>query len=565
TQSRQNYVLESVPARNRRLVQQESSGSRKRSTAVNNRGCKSVGSQRSVTQIGDNSSKMKKVSTVTPEKENEIFKKKEWVTVNKDSKKSGPPLSRTDAVHIADVKSVQETTVTTSKPKRKLESTREGRVRTKKMKTLESGTSATNDNNNNSDLKIETKDEIERVSNPPMQQVVSHDHGYLKAPSFHKYEVKEREAAVGEVLTAEGRPKYPGQDSTQADLLLLDIDLFYEKSSLNRSMLNHAHGLCQVQFLVPKCVGGTRWLSHMLQALEYLLKSYKAIVLHMQQIQNHKDSSRKAKNYLLLLTSADIVQYLRLLLDVVRCLGGLSELFQHGQTNISAIVNEIQTAVDVLNKYLTWPGPSLRRIMEGDTTMFQGEKLSGRSNTFKTARHDMLTSLISSLNKRFINMASKILQNAWILNFKLWPADYSGNEDFGIALKTSLVSRLSWQQINQSYGERCASFLHLVDLLLSIPASSADTERGFSEVKLVKTDWRIRLTDDHLMDLVAVQLQTESVDNFNPDKAIARFLTTGACRVDGFTHTAGCSTVEDLDDNNELNEEHVQEMLVQMQ
>ncbi|XP_042223257.1 uncharacterized protein LOC121867412 [Homarus americanus] len=158
---------------------------------------------------------MKKVSTVTPEKENEIFKKKEWVTVNKDSKKSGPPLSRTDAVHIADVKSVQETTVTTSKPKRKLESTREGRVRTKKMKTLESGTSATNDNNNNSDLKIETKDEIERVSNPPMQQVVSHDHGYLKAPSFHKYEVKEREAAVGEVLTAEGRPKYPGQDSTQ--------------------------------------------------------------------------------------------------------------------------------------------------------------------------------------------------------------------------------------------------------------------------------------------------------------------------------------------------------------
>ncbi|KAG7167157.1 Zinc finger protein 862-like 4, partial [Homarus americanus] len=232
--------------------------------------------------------------------------------------------------------------------------------------------------------------------------------------------------------------------------------------------------------------------------------------------------------------------------------------------------------------------------MEDDTIMFQGEKLSGRSNTFKTARRDMLTSLISSLNKIFIDMAKRMDSEFQIVAC-------SRNEDFGDSAvqalaqalektlieaevnptlvedewtvlkgyiyksKTSLVPRLSWQQINLSYGERCASFFHLVDLQLSIPASSADAERGFSQVKLLKTDWRSRLTDDHLTDLMVVQLQTESVGNFNPDKAIARFLTTGAHRVDGYTHTAGCSTVEDLDDNNELNEEHVQEMLVQMQ
>ncbi|KAG7171278.1 hypothetical protein Hamer_G013730 [Homarus americanus] len=306
------------------------------------------------------------------------------------------------------------------------------------------------------------------------------------------------------------------------------------------------------------------WLLRMLQALEHLLKSYKAIVLHMQQIQNpddpakHKDSSRKAKNYLLLLTSADIVQYLHLLLDVVRCLGGLSKLFQHGQTNISAIVNELQTAVDVLNKYLTWPGPSLRRIMEGDTIMFQGEKLSGRNNTFKTARRDMLASLISSLNKRFIDMASTNL------NFKLWSAEYSGNEDFGDsavqALAQALEKTLMEAEVNPTFVEDewtvLKSYIY--------KTSSADAECGFSQVKLLKTDWCSRLTDDHLTDLMVVQLQTESVGNFNPDKAIARLLRTGARCVDGYTHTAGCSTVEDLDDNNELNEEHVQEILVQM-
>ncbi|KAG7163939.1 Zinc finger protein 862-like 8 [Homarus americanus] len=309
----------------------------------------------------------------------------------------------------------------------------------------------------------------------------------------------------------------------KVDLLLLGIYLFYEKSSLNRSMLKCVHKICQV----PARVGGTRWLPHMLQALEHLLKSYKAIVLHMQQIQNpddpanHKDSYRKAKNYLLLLTCADIVQYLHLLLDMVRC---LLELFQHGQTNISAIVNEIQPAVDVL-KYLTWPGPSPRRIMEGDTTMFQGEKLSGRSNTFKTARCDMLTSLISSLNIRFIDMASTILQNTWILNFKLWPAEHSGNEDFGDnamqALAKAIEKTLMEAEVNPT---------------------------------LVEDEWTV----------LKVKF-TRSVGNLNPDKAIASLPATGARRVDGYAHTAGCSTVEDLDDNNELNEEHVQEMLVQMQ
>ncbi|KAG7177180.1 Zinc finger protein 862-like 1, partial [Homarus americanus] len=309
----------------------------------------------------------------------------------------------------------------------------------------------------------------------------------------------------------------------KVDLLLLGIYLFYEKSSLNRSMLKRAHDICQVPFLVPTRVSGTRWLPHMLQALEHSLKSYRAIVLHMQQIQNpddpacHKASSRKAKNYLLLLTSADIVQYLHLLLDVVQCLGGLSRAVPAGQTNISAIVNQIQTAVDVLNKNLTWPGPSLRRIMEGDITMFQGEKLSGRSNTFKTARRDMLTSLISSLNKRFIDMASTILQNAWILNFKLWPAEYSGNEDFGDsaaqALAHALEKTLMEAEVNPTLIED--EWTVLKSYIYKI--SSADAERGFSQVKLIKTDWRSRLTDDHLTDLMVVQSQSESVGNFNPD------------------------------------------------
>ncbi|KAG7155833.1 hypothetical protein Hamer_G019239 [Homarus americanus] len=70
----------------------------------------------------------------------------------------------------------------------------------------------------------------------------------------------------------------------------------------------------------------------------------------------HKDSSRRAKNYLMLLTSAAVIKYIHLLLVILRRLERLSEQFQHRQTNVSVIMNEIQASVNLLNKYLTSSG-----------------------------------------------------------------------------------------------------------------------------------------------------------------------------------------------------------------
>ncbi|KAG7165936.1 hypothetical protein Hamer_G011849, partial [Homarus americanus] len=267
-------------------------------------------------------------------------------------------------------------------------------------------------------------------------------------------------------------------------------------------MLKRAHEICQLPFLVP--------------------------TLHMQQIQNpndpayHKDSSRKAKNYLMLLTTADVIKYIHLLLDILHCLGRLSEQFEHRQTNVSTIMTEIQASVDILNKYLTSPGPSLRKILEGDITTFQGENLSDRNSTFMAARPDMLIFLITSLKKRFIDMASTVLHNSWILDFKLQPAEYTENEGFGDTAVGELAQTL----------EKTLREAEVVDLLLSIPTSSAMLNMA-SVRSSSSRHWCSHLTDDHLTDLLVVQLQSECVRNFNPEQAINRFLTTGAHRVDG--------------------------------
>ncbi|KAG7165608.1 UBX domain-containing protein 1-like [Homarus americanus] len=86
----------------------------------------------------------------------------------------------------------------------------------------------------------------------------------------HKLELAYKDAMKGVPL------------AKRVDLLLLGIYLFYEKCSLNRSLLKQAHEICQLPFFIPTRLGDTRWLPRMLQALEHLQKSYKAIVLHMQ-------------------------------------------------------------------------------------------------------------------------------------------------------------------------------------------------------------------------------------------------------------------------------------------
>ncbi|MCP3890248.1 MAG: hAT transposon family protein [Desulfobulbaceae bacterium] len=67
----------------------------------------------------------------------------------------------------------------------------------------------------------------------------------------------------------------------------------------------------------------------------------------------------------------------------------------------------------------------------------------------------------------------------------------------------------------------------VVDLMLCIPASSAENERGFSLMKLTKSDRRSRLTIKTLSELMAIQLLTPKVDEYNPEDAIQAWMGSG--------------------------------------
>ncbi|XP_053400145.1 uro-adherence factor A-like [Mercenaria mercenaria] len=78
----------------------------------------------------------------------------------------------------------------------------------------------------------------------------------------------------------------------------------------------------------------------------------------------------------------------------------------------------------------------------------------------------------------------------------------------------------TWTEVNDKLGQICPNFLALVDLILSIPASSADAERGFNRLKITKSDWRSCLSDSHLSDQLMIMLESPDVKDFDPLAAI---------------------------------------------
>ncbi|XP_032366029.1 zinc finger protein 862-like [Etheostoma spectabile] len=78
----------------------------------------------------------------------------------------------------------------------------------------------------------------------------------------------------------------------------------------------------------------------------------------------------------------------------------------------------------------------------------------------------------------------------------------------------------TWPTVNRMLRHRCPDVLDLFDALLTIPATTADCERGFSVMKQVKSDWRSRLKGETLSDLLKTQLCSPDIKDFDPTKAI---------------------------------------------
>ena len=86
------------------------------------------------------------------------------------------------------------------------------------------------------------------------------------------------------------------------------------------------------------------------------------------------------------------------------------------------------------------------------------------------------------------------------------------------------IQSLKWSEIYSLNEEGHVNVLAIIDLVLTLPSSSAANERGFSQMKLTKTNTQCRMNNTTLNHLMIIQMATPKVKEFDPDPAINRWI-----------------------------------------
>ena len=404
------------------------------------------------------------------------------------------------------------------------------------------------------------------------------------------------------------------------DVLLLDLYLFYEKSSLNRANLYEARspaGLGKNSPVVPLRVGGTRWVTHMYNALKRLITAYPAIVLHLSQVKDGESgdvqgtAKAKARGLHKRLTSSMLVIHAHFLMDILDILSEMSVKFQRRECTVAEVQMLLKSSMDSLES-LKDVSPQLDNIFQvlqvhtenvnddpeeaenpdrdidhRDTVpvhvpSFKGVEVTGKIDVdgVLARKSRIIGSLISAVESRFIQtrdpQSDKLMQATIITSFQDWPpkpgasSTRYGNANMMIIcdhfketltkagvnvalvlnewlkLKSLMYNRFSypfhkaddqhgeslqWCRVFQTLrGKTLENVFAVIDLLLTLSPTSVECERGFSHMKVVKSDWRSRLTNLALTSLMRIILDGPTIEEFHPETSINLWLNASVGR-----------------------------------
>ncbi|PRQ22054.1 putative HAT dimerization domain, ribonuclease H-like domain-containing protein [Rosa chinensis] len=146
--------------------------------------------------------------------------------------------------------------------------------------------------------------------------------------------------------------------------------------------------------------------------------------------------------------------------------------------------------------------------------------------------------LSSALDPRF-DFQSFDIDKICCLAEKFYPHDVPDLNDLRDQLEhfEYQFSELSEFQDLCTLSELCQEFVNtrtpfmlierLVRLVMTLPVSTATTERAFSAMKLIKNRLRSKMSDDFLADLMTVHIEREIVDTIDSNSVIDEFYALG--------------------------------------
>lgn len=313
----------------------------------------------------------------------------------------------------------------------------------------------------------------------------------------------------------------------------------YSQSPKNMRELKEAAKGLDTQLLKIGKVLSTRWVASSYRTVLAVWNNYEALYQHFQAKIAEKD--KQAAMYEGLnrrIQSPEFLLDLALMCDVLFELSELSETLQHRSMNIVKADRCVRRATRSIESLKRKTGTKM--MIANDSVKcgkFGIVPLRSNHRHVSVDHNTLIDKLLDAMKDRlFATTASgnvrtsaeyqKLLDQVSVLYPAYWPQDVDFN--YGIEEVRSLCDRFglarsvtvsAFQEYVDSQGRRVPDELQpLLRCCSCIPVSSAECERGFSQMNLVCTSTRNRLLIDRISNLMFVKMHGPPIDVWKPDK-----------------------------------------------
>ncbi|CAC5370278.1 unnamed protein product [Mytilus coruscus] len=284
------------------------------------------------------------------------------------------------------------------------------------------------------------------------------------------------------------------------DNTLDNLNKYYKYSCNHTKSLENVQKALGEPVLKVKKAKHHRWLSHG-QAVRAIVTSYRAIII---DIESNTISGDPVGNGLLKnLKDPYILSTLLLLADVLPQMTTLSLFFQRRDIHL----DECSIDVTKMNKFnSTVRDPFLTELIDNIETRFVDTDAMDNLALLDTSMLEEVpetyaVSEIMELSSHFA-IADDILLNEWISFCELIGDKSSHDRTIMACLKFLSNSNLGLIRLYPN-------MIHLLSTAAVLPLSTAEVERVFSQVKLVKCDHRNRMKQDTLQNILHVKLNCD--------------------------------------------------------
>lgn len=318
--------------------------------------------------------------------------------------------------------------------------------------------------------------------------------------------------------------------------------VIYHASPKNSRELHECARMLEIQLLKIGRVLSTRWVASSFRSVSAVWENFSALVRHFKEAEN--DPTRDKKDRCMYegmhkkITSIEFILDLGLMCDALQELSELSLELQDRNINLYQADVKTKSLVQIFEERRIVPGTYYKHaVIASNNLTFEGIELHKNNkknepaidpNTFygelKRSIEERL--ITNDDDTKFINWTRILYPNNWPENA---PLTFGEEEIRSLAQRLQINERESVRGFRDYLNHKTFpnNLMLLKNALNTIPISSSECERGFSQMNLILTSGRASLLTKTVSSLLFLRIVGPPLRHFHPTKYVESWIAKG--------------------------------------